>query len=269
MFLVLGVTGLFIWWPKQVTWRHLRPVIWFRRAGTGRGRDFNWHNTIGFWCVLPILVMTASGVVMSYSWANGLVYKLTGSPLPAPRGEAQGRTNAPRNRAEANAARASNGATDAVAPGTSALDHIDRLWSRAEEQVPTWSTLSMRVPGANDERVGFTITDGANWNRFARSTLTLTSDAAVAQWQPYEGNSLGQKVRGWLRFAHTGELGGVSAQLVAGIACLGGCFLVYTGIALALRRCWNWIRAGRVPRSTVGATGPAQSSATAFVQRPS
>ena len=60
------------------------------------------------------------------------------------------------------------------------------------------------------------------------------------QWQPYENNSLGQKVRGWLRFAHTGELGGLVGQVVAGAGCLGGVFLVYTGLSLALRRLLNW-----------------------------
>ena len=47
-------------------------------------------------------------------------------------------------------------------------------------------------------------------------------------------------MRGWLRFAHTGELGGLPGQLVAGIGCLGGVMLVYTGLSLAFRRLWNW-----------------------------
>ena len=118
---------------------------------------------------------------------------------------------------------------------------LDRLWSRAEQQIPTWSLLSMRLPNGEGDPVAFTITDGANWNAFARSTLTLNSaDAAVIQWQPYEASSLGQKARGWLRFAHTGELGGLIGQIIAGIGCLGGVFLVYTGVSLAVRRLWNW-----------------------------
>lgn len=45
-----------------------------------------------------------------------------------------------------------------------------------------------------------------------------------------------QRVRSWTRFLHTGEaLGGVG-QFLAGLACLGGCVLVYTGFALSWRR---------------------------------
>src|SRR5690242_19101653 len=79
-FLLLGMTGLCLWWPKQLAARFLKPIVWFRRTSTGLAREFNWHNTIGFSCLPAIVIMTASGVVMSYPWANALVYRLTGSP---------------------------------------------------------------------------------------------------------------------------------------------------------------------------------------------
>ena len=99
----------------------------------------------------------------------------------------------------------------------------------------------MRLPGREGGPLAFMITDGANWNAFARSNLTLNSVSGdIIQWQPYEGTNLGQKARGWLRFAHTGELGGLTGQIIAGIGCLGGVFLGYTGLSLAFRRLWNW-----------------------------
>jgi len=58
----------------------------------------------------------------------------------------------------------------------------------------------------------------------------------------YEAYNAGRKARTWLRFAHTGEVYGIVGQTVAGIASLGGVFLVYTGIALSLRRFAAWRR---------------------------
>ena len=43
-----------------------------------------------------------------------------------------------------------------------------------------------------------------------------------------------------MRFAHTGELGGLAGEAIAGIASAGGGFLVWTGVALALRRLAAW-----------------------------
>jgi uncharacterized iron-regulated membrane protein len=85
------------------------------------------------------------------------------------------------------------------------------------------------------------MSDRNHWNSFARSTLTLdASTGADVRWEPYDQGSRGQKLRGWLRFAHTGELGGRAGEAVAGLASAGGAFLVYTGISLALRRLAAW-----------------------------
>ncbi|MEQ1912039.1 MAG: PepSY-associated TM helix domain-containing protein [Vicinamibacterales bacterium] len=223
-FLFLSLSGLYLWWPSALTTRHLRPIIWFKKSGTSRARDFNWHNSIGFWCLIPIVIMTMSGVVMSYQWGNNVVYRLTGSPIPTRGGE---------------------GARGPGAPGagqpTIIPEALDQIVARAEQQMPTWSQLSFRLPNRDGGPVAFTLTDGAHWNPMARNQLTLDGRTAdVVQWQPYVDQNLGQRARGWMRFGHTGELGGLPGQIVAGLGCLGGMFLVYTGLALACRRLLNW-----------------------------
>jgi uncharacterized iron-regulated membrane protein len=220
----------------------------FRRQATGRARDFNWHNVIGFWCAPVLIVLTASGVVMSYPWANSLVYRLTGSPLPSTgernagpaQARGQGRGGGPGAAGQPGGRGGRAGGDEVVRPVRLA-DNLDQLWARAEQQVPQWRTMSLRLPNRAGAPAAFTISDATYWNPFARSQLTLDSaSAAVVRWDPYSNNSLGQKVRGWLRFAHTGELGGVPGQTVAAIASLGGAVLVWTGFALAWRRLLRW-----------------------------
>jgi hypothetical protein len=92
------------------------------------------------------------------------------------------------------------------------------------------------------------MSDLQNWNAFARSQLTLNAETVeVVRWEPYAATSRGQKWRGWVRFGHTGELGGVAGQSLAAAASLGGVVLVWTGLALAFRRLIGW-RLWRVPR---------------------
>ncbi|MBP7778413.1 MAG: hypothetical protein KA371_14950 [Acidobacteria bacterium] len=45
-----------------------------------------------------------------------------------------------------------------------------------------------------------------------------------------------------MRFAHTGEYYGLTGQTIAGLVSAGGAVLVYTGLALAWRRRWAWLR---------------------------
>jgi uncharacterized iron-regulated membrane protein len=262
-FLVLAVSGLYLWMPRQWSWRHVAPVIWFRRGLMAKARDFNWHNSIGLWCAPVIIVLTATGMVMSYTWANNLVYTLTGSPVPAPpagrggpgpsagpgapdRGGRGGRGGSGgqgfRRTLPASVSPAPRSGAELRGPEPRSSDTLalDALLAVAARQMPTWSTISMRVSQAGAP-VTFSMTDGEYWNAFARSTLTLDArTGGVVRWEPYSKATLGQKARGWMRFAHTGELAGLAGEAVAGIACVGGSFLVWTGIALSLRRFAAW-----------------------------
>ncbi|HET7220177.1 MAG TPA: PepSY-associated TM helix domain-containing protein, partial [Vicinamibacterales bacterium] len=233
-FLALALTGLYLWWPRQSTWKHVCAVMRFRRGLKGKARDFNWHNVIGFWCAPVLVVLTASGMVISYTWASNLVYTLTGSPRPTASRE-QAREVGPANGATRGAP-----STGAAAAGTD-RPSLETLVARAERQLPTWQTLIIRLPARAGGPITFSMSDREHWNSFARSTLTLDgTTGAEVRWEPYAHASLGQKLRGWLRFAHTGELGGIPGEAIAGAASAGGAFLVWTGIALALRRFAAW-----------------------------
>jgi len=101
--------------------------------------------------------------------------------------------------------------------------------------------MTLRMPNRPRAPVTFTISDLRHWNVFARSQLALDAEsAAVVRWEPYDNNNLGQKMRGLARFAHTGELFGWTGQALAGGACVGGVFLVGTGLSLAVRRLFGW-----------------------------
>jgi uncharacterized iron-regulated membrane protein len=60
------------------------------------------------------------------------------------------------------------------------------------------------------------------------------------KWETFADLEAGRQWRSWVRFVHTGEYYGVAGQTVAGLASLGGAFLVWTGIALSLRRFTAW-----------------------------
>ncbi len=118
--------------------------------------------------------------------------------------------------------------------------------------------MIIRLPPRPGGPLAFSMSDREHWNSYARSTLTLDGrTGADLRWEPYAAASRGQKVRGWLRFAHTGELGGRAGEALAGAASAGGAFLVYTGLALALRRLAAW-RARRRAASTARETQDAR-----------
>lgn len=220
MFLFLAMSGFYIWMPRRFSWQHLRRVIWFRGGLAAKARDFNWHNTIGFWSSGVLIVLTVTAAVISYQWAGNLVYTLTGNEVPR---QQQQPPAAPTDQ-------------PFMLP-----ENLNELWAAAATQTDAWRSIALRLPVAKE--AVFTIDEGKSLNIFGRSTLTLdAATATVAKWEPYEQRNQVQQIRSWMRFMHTGESFGIIGQIVGFIACLGGAFLVFTGLSLAVRRLSGWLR---------------------------
>lgn len=222
MFLFLAISGIYIWMPRKFAWRQIKPVFWFRTGLRGKARNFNWHNVIGFWTSLVLIILTLTATVISYQWAGNLLYTITGNDVPPTQ---QGPPNAP-------------------PPGEQAYvlpENLDAIWAKGESQTEGWKSISLRLPP--DKNAVFTIDEGKYWNIFGRSTLTVDAKTAeVAKWEPYGEQNSARQLRSWFRFTHTGETGGFIGQLIGFVACVGGAFLVWTGFSLGLRRFQNWLK---------------------------
>ena len=229
-FLFIVLSGLYLWWPRTWTLKHVRSVAWFRRGLSGKARDFNWHNVIGLWMWVPLVFVVASGVVISYPWAGNLVYRVVGEEPPAPRGP-----GGPPPAADA-------------PPVAAPTDGLDALWARAERQTPGWRSISLQLPKSLDTPVSFSIDEGDGGQPQKRASLALDrATGEVVRWEPFSSFTTGRQLRVFFRFAHTGEYFGLVGQTIAGVASAGAAVLAWTGIALAWRRWRAWIarRRGR------------------------
>jgi uncharacterized iron-regulated membrane protein len=225
----------------------------------GKPRDFNWHNAIGLWCAPVLIVLTLTALPMSFRWANNLVYTIAGDSAPTQGGPGgPGGFGAP------------GLVVPAPSPGARPLSR-DALLARVKSAYPDWSEITLRLASgerrgdrppahgretaASGERphgsragdgarassaasaVTFVVKQPGSWPRTASTTVSLdpfTGD--ILRVEGFDALSPGRRTRMWTRFLHTGEAVGWIGQLLAGLACVGGCFLVYTGFALSWRR---------------------------------
>ena len=258
-FLFLVLSGAYLWIPRTWAWRAVKQVIWFRGGLPGKARDFNWHNTIGVWSVVPLALVVASGVVISYPWASNLVYRMVGEAPPAPRGGGGEARPARAEGARAEGGRREGGRPEGrgerAAPGHAApAPSLDAAWTTALAHRPEWRTIALRLPVAPAPTLAFTIDDGGPGQPQYRGTLTVDrASGAVAKWEGFEAGTRGRQLRSLLRFAHTGEVLGLPGQFVAGLVSLGGVVLVYTGFALSYRRFVAWLARRRRPADQAAA----------------
>jgi uncharacterized iron-regulated membrane protein len=242
-FVVLVVTGFYLWWPRRWTRRVLRFAMAPSFTLRGRSRNWNWHNTAGFWSAPVLFCITLTGLVMSYQWGNNLLYTLTRSEPPPPQRAAAGRP------ADGRAERQPGGEGrpageqwgrpgEAGAPGaTPQLASFEMLFTAAVQQAPHWRLISLRLPQRGATQLTVMIEEAQSLHPAPRSTLTLDArTAAVVKWEPYVSYNLGCKLRSWVRPVHTGEAGGLIGQIIAALASVGATVLVWTGLSLAWRR---------------------------------
>jgi uncharacterized iron-regulated membrane protein len=218
LFLFLVLSGIYLWVPRIWRWIQFKQVLWFRGGLPSKARDFNWHNVIGIWTAIPLAIVVYSGVVISYSWAGNMVYRVMGEAPPAP------------------AARAATATTPARAATPAAPTTLDGYFTRALSQDADWNILTLRWPASATAPVVATIDRGDGGQPQLRGTLTFDQATGDARWEPFANQTAGRQARSWLRFLHTGEALGLTGQTIAGLVSAGAVVLVYTGFALAFRR---------------------------------
>ena len=241
LFLFIVIAGVYLWWPRNLTRRAFRNVLLFRTGLRGKARDFNWHNVIGIWSLVPLIIVIVSGVVISYALASAVVARLAGWDAP-PAVMAPSPTAGP---AAVVTARAAADRPPVPAAGTAQSDTLAPhafLLERARAQMPDWRWVTMRYP-VRDGRVVYTLDGGYAGQPQKRAQVTLSAATGdVISWNPFSSQAPAQRARSILRYAHTGEVLGLAGQTVAGIVSLAAVVLVWTGVALALRRFGAWRR---------------------------
>jgi len=231
IFLFIVLSGMYLWLPRVWTAAQVRAVALFRGGLRGKARDFNWHNVIGIWSAVPLAIVVATAMPISFPWANALVYRVMGEDPPA---QGQGGAGGRREQAE-------------VDPLTT-FNTLDARWAQAEGQVAGWKSINLRVPASSSDPLVFLIDEGNGGQPQLRSTLTLeAATGSVVTWEPFEALTPGRQLRSWSRFTHTGEAFGLTGQTIAGLVSGGGAVLVWTGIALAFRRFLGWRSRQRRP----------------------
>ena len=233
-FCFLALSGLYIWMPRTWSWRGVKAIATLNLRATGKARDFNWHNVIGLWSAPILIVLTLTAVPISFRWGGNLIYTLAGEPIPP-----VGGVPSPREPSAPPAVELKRPSPDARP-----LSH-DAIVASVQKDFPKWTQISLRPGGAprgGSEGRGtppltITLRETGSWPRTATTTLTLNPyTGETLSKAGYADLSTARQIRSWTRFLHTGQALGWGGQFIAGLACLGGCFLVYTGFSLSWRR---------------------------------
>lgn len=77
IFFILLITGLILWWPKK--WNKSNRDKSFKIKWSARFKRINYdlHNVLGFYSLLVALIITITGLSMSFAWMSKSIYWLS------------------------------------------------------------------------------------------------------------------------------------------------------------------------------------------------
>lgn len=232
-FLFIVVSGLYLWFPRKWTLSNFKAVSFFRSGLASKARDFNWHNVIGVWSMIPLFFIVFSGAVISYPWVSDLVYTAFGEQAPVRRG--------PGDPPRGGGGPAGEKSEEPKPPTLEELNFAAYIAS-ADKSAPDWRTVRINLPDAAEQPVTLAVDRGSGRQPHLQSTLTLDAKTGtVLKTEHFNDQTAGSQARRILRFTHTGEVGGVFGQTLAGLVSAGAIVLAYTGIALSWRRFRAWL----------------------------
>jgi uncharacterized iron-regulated membrane protein len=242
VFLFIVLSGLYLWWPRRWSRQAVRATTVPSVSLSGKARDFNWHNVAGFWSAIPLALIVASGVFISFRWPGQWLDRIAGSE--SEKAAAIAAMNAPAAApAAAGASATRERAPDEPAPVRVGDAPLAAWFNTAATARPAWQQVTITMPAPRDSTATLAVAEGNTYRPDLRYTLLIDPvSAAVRETRDYGALSTARQIRAWVRFGHTGEVFGIWGQIFATIFTAAGALLVWTGFALSWRRLRAWWR---------------------------
>ncbi|HEX8019931.1 PepSY-associated TM helix domain-containing protein [Mucilaginibacter sp.] len=212
-FLVILITGVILWWPK--TKAIMKQRIKIKWDGSGKRLTHDLHIVTGFYTSIFLILISASGLVMTFKWANSTLFFLTNSKVVAKED-----IKAPLSVYQQGVA--------SIAP--------DAAVSALGEKIADAENYTIRYP--RDTAAVYT------FNVLKKGSVELATDTyyidqysgKLAGSALYADKSLGQRIRGVIKPIHTGSIYGWPTQVLAFLITLVSLIFPITGVMMWLNR---------------------------------
>ena len=227
IYVVISLTGLLLWLPRTAAaWR--RKSTW-KTALNVRVRRGGWplvfdlHNALGFYTLVPALILALTGLCWSFGWYRDAVGAVLGeAPFKA-------KTEKPE--------------TLTPPDGSPQPATLEELIAKHNELDPGAGDVTISIP--QDESTATTIQKGrvdgffalavknkTQWDRLDASVVSVERYGKTVEVERFADKPFGAKIASSIRALHLGEITGLSSKIFFFVVCLIATSFPATGVAL-------------------------------------
>lgn len=239
--IVMIVTGLYLWWPRQAS--RLAGVLYIRLR---KGKRIFWrdlHAVSGVWISTFALFLLFTGLPWASSWGNFLtLMRSLAARAPVRQDWSTGHSSEIAKRIAMNAnmpgmlMEPSPGMSNAVSSGSAPDDPYAPLDKLIATVMPLHLAYPVRIKPPAEPGAAWTAESDAQ-NRTLRTTLTLDGEtAAILTRQDFQQQKLVDRIVLAGVAAHEGQLFGWFNQLLGVVTALGLILLSVSAVVLWWKR---------------------------------
>ena len=209
LFLLIGI-GTYLWWPRKP--RRFSQGFQVSRKLKGPAFNIGLHRAVGGWVAIPLALSALTGLPNAFAGIHDAITSLDAVAGVHPHSAFSAAVPAHR------------------LPLARAWETITRL-----TPAPREALLHVGLKPTDPLEIYIIAADAPHAN--ARTYLFLDAySGRVLSYTPYANMGVGSRIYFWMLSLHTGEVGGVFAQLVLFAGAAGATVLGYTGYSTYLRR---------------------------------
>jgi uncharacterized iron-regulated membrane protein len=84
IFVVMLITGIILWWPKNKAARKQRFTFLWKDSTKWRRKNYDLHNILGFYISAIALIIAFTGMVFAFTWFKAIVYVAASGTIVPP-----------------------------------------------------------------------------------------------------------------------------------------------------------------------------------------
>ena len=217
IFCFLSISGLILWFPKKIKgWKSIKPGFKIKFSANWKRINHDLHNTLGFYTLLLVLIMSLTGLCWSFEWYRDGLSSVLGAKVFGGRDEVK---------------------PESVIQDKETISLEEAIAIANKEMAYDYRTLSVSLP--KDSLGAYEI----NKNELARWNETVTDRVFIDQYsgevikkEIFADKSVGEKIASSIRALHFGDIYGLFSKVIYFITCLIATSLPITGIFIWINK---------------------------------
>ncbi|MGG5507485.1 MULTISPECIES: PepSY-associated TM helix domain-containing protein [unclassified Myroides] len=217
IFCFLSISGLILWFPKKIKgWKSIKPGFKIKLNANWKRINHDLHNTLGFYTLLLVLIMSLTGLCWSFEWYRNGLSSVLGAKVFGGRDEVK---------------------PQSVVQDKKTISLEDALAMADKEMAYEYRTLTVSLPKDSLGTYEINKNELARWNETVNDRVFIDQySGEVIKKEIFTDKSVGEKIAASIRALHFGDIYGLFSKVIYFITCLIATSLPITGIFIWLNK---------------------------------